>query len=705
MKLTSIPQLRGAISLFMGSPDTNSKFVGLGLLIKLPDFADEFQTTIIDCLEHPDPTIRLRTLALLHAMANEGNAQIIVLNMLRFFQRTKNERVRIELADRITSIASRFSPSPLWFAKTMEQLFSLGGSRVRPEIAFQVIRLIQEECDEEMRRSIVNLYIDVALSGRRLSDVFVTVIACVVGKYGNISQEYDLDYIALLLCDLADAYEGPRDWILNALLQVVSQLEGDVPQQVLSEFETYKRSRAIIVQEICYEALALLNYRDALKESLADPDDEIEFEEGLPFLDTIVQESIDNGLPDYIPIEDREDGPLDLSIKAEGGLKYQPYQAQHAAYSEEGIVTPEAQEDDTADNGLDTSGVRSVWTNDGYTAELGAEEEQPEAPAAAASTGAQTAYGTSVLSAQPQSLFQQLQLHKKAAPAVSEKERTKAKLFNRKPAPQEQQPAAAPAPQQPQQPQTVRQLSQEEAMAELRAAEEALEKEPPEAIAKAMDNAGVLDTYYQDPTIVVSGKVLGGTVILGVRNMGGNPIFQASVRIAGPQQLVREEVSFPEKIGAIPPGATVYSLVTFKFPNKLPQWPDMNRFAAQVIYDGKAAGVKLPMNLLSFVLPLQGTTQMFGQLWKSGGCEVIYTMAPGVSMGLDDVCEGLRECCHMKTVQRIGTEEIFLGGLFSTPFKILMHVKFNPQKTEIKVLTKAPPLTQALVAELKNIFG
>ena len=214
LKLTNIPQLRGAISLFIGSNDTNSKFIGLGLLINLPDFADEFQGTIIDCLEHPDPTIRLRTLALLHAMANESNAQIIVLNMLRFFQRTRSERIRADLADRITSIASRFSPSPLWFAKTMEQLFALGGDRVHPEIAHQVIRLIYEECDEEMRRSIVNLYIDVALSGRRLSDVFVTVIACIIGRYGNISGEYDLEYIALLLCDLADAYEGPRDWVL-----------------------------------------------------------------------------------------------------------------------------------------------------------------------------------------------------------------------------------------------------------------------------------------------------------------------------------------------------------------------------------------------------------------------------------------------------------------------------------------------------------
>jgi AP-4 complex subunit epsilon-1 len=60
---------------------------------------------------------------------------------------------------------------------------------------------------------------------------------------------------------------------------------------------------------------------------------------------------------------------------------------------------------------------------------------------------------------------------------------------------------------------------------------------------------------------------------------------------------------------------------------------------------------------------------------------------------------------HVKTVERIKSEEIFIGTLYSTPLKILMHIKFNPQKIDVKVLTKAPPLTQAVVELLKGIFG
>jgi AP-4 complex subunit epsilon-1 len=273
---TDIPQFRGAVSLFMTSTDQNMRFIGIGLLQSFPDFADEFQGAIIDSLEHPDATIRLRTLGLLHAMANENNAQIIVINMVKFFQRTRNERIRTELADRITTIASQYSPSPLWFAKTMEQLFALGGDHVRPDVAFAVLRLIEEGCDEDMQRGIVNLYIDVAQSGRRLSDVFIIVIAKVIGLFGQLSDEYDLDFIALLLCDLADAYEGPRDWVLNALLQIIAKLD-EIPHQVPDIFEVYKFSRSIIVQEICFEGLALLSRVATLAkavEPLEEPFDE-----------------------------------------------------------------------------------------------------------------------------------------------------------------------------------------------------------------------------------------------------------------------------------------------------------------------------------------------------------------------------------------------------------------------------------------------
>jgi AP-4 complex subunit epsilon-1 len=338
----------------MSSADQNLKYVGLGFLESFPNFADDFQTTIIDCLEHPDATIRLRTLGLLHAMANEANAQIIVINMLKFFQRAKNERVRTELADRTTTIAAQYSPSPLWFAKTMEQLFALAGDHVRPDVAFAVLRLIEENCDEDMQRGIVNLYIDVAQSGRRLSDVFVIVIAKVIGLYGQLSDGYDPDFIALLLCDLADAYDGPRDSVLNALLQIVGKL-AEIPRQVSEVFENYKQSRSDIVQEICFEALALLAKPATLAASITGLDGE--FDDQLGFLDALVTAAIKRGQKAYIDIATRE-GDLSPAKHSTLRISYgtQPKPVYSAA--------------EPVDEGrLIMAGVDAVWGESGLCAE------------------------------------------------------------------------------------------------------------------------------------------------------------------------------------------------------------------------------------------------------------------------------------------------------------------------------------------------
>ena len=58
----------------------------------------------------------------------------------------------------------------------MEQLFSIGGDQVKPEVAFEIMNTIDIICDEEMKKGIVNLYIDVAQSGKRLSNVFVIIV-------------------------------------------------------------------------------------------------------------------------------------------------------------------------------------------------------------------------------------------------------------------------------------------------------------------------------------------------------------------------------------------------------------------------------------------------------------------------------------------------------------------------------------------------
>ena len=706
--LTDIPQLRGAISLFMSSNDQNLKYVGLGLLSSIPDFADEFQTVIIDCLDHPDSTIRLRTLGLLHAMANENNAQIIVVNMLKFFQRTKNERVRIELADRITSIASSYSPSPIWFAKTMEQLFALGGENVRPEVAFAVMRLIEENCDEEMRRGIVNLYIDVAQSGRRLSDVFIIVIAKVIGSYAELSDEYDLNFITLLLCDLADTYEGPRDWVLNALLQISSKLD-EVPSQVPEVFENYKQSRSIIVQEICFEALALLNFRDALMVA-TQPELEDTYDPDLTFLDSFVDDAIENhGSKKYIPLDDRDS---DLMVQTGPTLKY-TYQEPIAQQPYgDGAGGQESQQETTPlDQGLILTGVKSVWGDNGIN-----EQYEPT----------QDPYGQSndQYSApqpeKPKSLFEQLKIRKGPAPSAQEAQKAKqAKaLFAGmkksapapKPAPQPVAPVltqpSAPQPVQ-QQPSTPLQLTEDD-YSRLEFIRSEINTPMPPQIQNAASNGEPIP-LYEDSQMNIAYLAANGSVLLAVLNQSSSvPMMDTTITITGPEVLLHDTITHPQQITHIPPGETVWVLSSYRFPQKMSGFPDF-KFGVNITYNkDRRAAFELPgVNLSTFIAPLQATTPQFGQFWKQGGSELIYSVPrSGTDITIDQISGALNEQVHVKTVERIGQEEIFAGTLVSTPFKILVHVKFGSEKIDMKILTKAPALTQAIYSLFKNhIFG
>ncbi|KAK8860288.1 hypothetical protein M9Y10_011952 [Tritrichomonas musculus] len=792
--LINIPQLRGAISLFMGSEDQNYIYVGLGLLSAIPDFADEFQDTVIDCLNHPDATIRLRTLGLLHAMANESNSQIIIVNMLKFFQKTKNENIRIELADRITSIASKYSPSPIWFAKTMEQLFSIGGDQVRPEVAFAIMDIVDVICDEEMKKSIVNLYIDVAQSGKRLSNVFVIIIAKIIGEYADLSDEYDLNFIALLLCDLCDAYEEPRFWILNALLEVSSKLD-KVPQQVSDVFENYKHSKSIIVQEICYESTALLNYIDDLKGMIENitkdrnktdrkefPDN---YDQELTFLDDFVQDAIENkGAREYIPLDQRE---ADLNVPVETKqLKFTYQQPASTNNYEESLNVPpgggpygpqesQTQETEDQNNALDLTGVKMVW------GETGVHQEYENQGA-----DAQVENGDSYYSQQqekPVSMFERLKIQKTPGASqedVQRKKMAKSLFGNKKSAPASQEPSGSiptangpygnqppvngpygntpingpygnqppvsgpygnqppvsgpygnqpivsgPYGNPPSEPTAEKlnmagvapqvygspdkmQISEQDYQLIERVSSE-INSPPPQPIQDFINQGGEFIDIYKDNQLSVSVIARNATILLCVTNINPkNPMINVSISLEGAEGLESSTITHPQTITAIPNMQAVLSMSKYKFPQQMKSFPEFI-FTVTVNYNKtrKAQFQIKPqfVSLATFITPFQATTPQFGQMWTHGGTELILTIdRTDPSISLDFISHLMNQVVHAKTVQRIGMEEIFCGMLVTTPFKVLIHVKFGSEKIDIKLLTKAPALTRALFELLKSLI-
>ncbi|KAH0795013.1 Adaptin N terminal region family protein [Histomonas meleagridis] len=709
LNIFDIPQLRGAVSLFMSSEDQNLNFIGLGLLQSMPDFADEFQTKIIDCLEHPDATIRLRTLGLLHAMANENNAQIIILNMLKFFQRTKNERIRIELIDRITSIAMEYSPTPLWFAKTMEQLFVLGGDNINPNIAFSVLKLIEENCDDDMKREIVNLYIDVVQSYKKLSNVFVIIISRIIGKYAKLSDEYDLQYVSLLLCDLIDAYEGVRDYILNSLLLIIVDLE-DIPQQVIDVFENYKQSKSIIVQEICIEALILLSYKETLITSIKNNEVNEDFDPEMRFLDDFVQDAIENkGLKEYIPLDERE---TDLLITPKSTIKYSYNQSIPNVYGDDANNEQSNGNKEEGDIALNTNGVKMVWGENGLTEGNDINDYNDIYNDNNSNTYENTQ------KEQKNSIFKQLSLKKSQQNQNDiRKEKMKESLFGNTKQRNIKRQITNYNYNENNEPENLYNTNfkygvssyggnnlTEEDYQRLEQVNNEMSKPLPKQIEEFLQFSP-LTTIYESGILKCSISANSGTIIIVLNNpTKQTPIVNLSIDVNGPNVLIKDIITHPQDISLLPPQKNIYYMTTFKFPHNMNGFPEF-KFDCVIKYNNsQMTNLPLPINLGNFIIPENCNTQKFGQYWKQGGSELIYTINRNNNNGisLDMISATLNQALHVKTVERIGAEEIFIGSLFSTPFKILVHVKFNINKIDIKVLTKAKPLTQAIINMIQN---
>jgi AP-4 complex subunit epsilon-1 len=176
--------------------------------------------------------------------------------------------------------------------------------------------------------------------------------------------------------------------------------------------------------------------------------------------------------------------------------------------------------------------------------------------------------------------------------------------------------------------------------------------------------------------------------------------------VNGPDILLKEVISHPRRLIAIPPQQIMWPYTQFKFRQQMKDFPEF-KFSVTLSYNQvKLQTIVLPdMNLATFVNSLDATTQEFSGFWKQGGSDQVHSLprTPGISM--DDLSRALNRDLHTKTVQRISREEIFIGSLVSMPFKILVHLTFGGQEINIKVMTNAAPLTASVLDLLKKILS
>ncbi|XP_077863845.1 uncharacterized protein LOC102803292, partial [Saccoglossus kowalevskii] len=81
----------------------------LSAVIKVnPSYASEHQLVVIDCLDDPDETIKVKTLDLLFKMTNQKNIEVIFKKVLEYLNTAKDNYIKKDLVAKITDLAEKY---------------------------------------------------------------------------------------------------------------------------------------------------------------------------------------------------------------------------------------------------------------------------------------------------------------------------------------------------------------------------------------------------------------------------------------------------------------------------------------------------------------------------------------------------------------------------------------------------------------------
>lgn len=356
-----------AISKFLASNSSNLRYLGITALSRIVKidrkYAQEHQATVIACLEDADDTIRRKTLTLLIAMCNERNIEVIVQRLVKYLSGSTDQFLRRELVRNICDLAERYSTGAQWYVSTMNKILEIGAEHVQQSTIQGLLKLIAEgegedEADDaELRAFCVETYFSITdHSDKNIPMALYQVAAWVMGEYGFLTKRVSRSMMLDRLSDIAERVgdANTRGWAVTAMMKIVAH-HGSMPDNVEEAVTKLKSSRSVGLQQRCYELQELVKMPLIMKRCL--PLDgcceEIEIDESLSFLDSLVDDALAKGARAYVKKDVR------LGAADNGGLRTDAYKTQRAdVVDESDLDAAKFASDENADKLVIKDGAR-----------------------------------------------------------------------------------------------------------------------------------------------------------------------------------------------------------------------------------------------------------------------------------------------------------------------------------------------------------
>ncbi|XP_043933392.1 AP-4 complex subunit epsilon-1 isoform X2 [Protopterus annectens] len=360
-----------------------------------PKLALQHQMTIIECLDHPDPIIKMETLELLYRITNEQNVMIIVQKMLDYLKKSKDEYTTINIVGKVAELAEKYAPNNEWFVQTMNAVFSAGGDIIHSDIPNNFLRLLAEGVGEEEEDRKLRLYaIQTFLTLLEKEHVYypqrlLQVMSWILGEYSYLKTDVQLEDVVEKLSKLLkqnSVTSETKAWIIAAITKLSAA--NSCSETITSVVQEYSTSLNTCLRQHAFE-LKHLN-EDKLVVCQVFPGDRscnIVVDASLSFLDGFVADALGQGAAAYKPRHQRQEETL----AQEKALNFEPYglpfHVSPPSLSVTGRQSPtglsvssELSDNSTetgkkGSDGLKLEGVKKVWGKEGYLPQKEANKE------------------------------------------------------------------------------------------------------------------------------------------------------------------------------------------------------------------------------------------------------------------------------------------------------------------------------------------
>ena len=195
-----------------------------------PEYAAEHKVHVVDCLQHPDESIRRPTLDLLYKTTNTENLDVVMDKLIVYLKSTNEERFKHDLVLKIYELIERLSPNPDWFIRNTNILFMFGSECITDSMLSGTIKIIEENLATDTSGEFGGLLIQSYYEyiEKQIPPQMVKLICWIFAEvgfklYANDSTSLDqLVESVIHLSKLKNEGTTTKNWVLSSLAKLSS---------------------------------------------------------------------------------------------------------------------------------------------------------------------------------------------------------------------------------------------------------------------------------------------------------------------------------------------------------------------------------------------------------------------------------------------------------------------------------------------------